>query len=206
MIWWNKKGIFLGFTKDTKSLGLLSKKTSGKNRVQQDLSTCITQKFNGYQICSQKLKCKQKCLLEPVDIIFEPVRENKDIICHFASDLFLAYRTDFSQKVGWKDVISNLSGIQCYYWNHMLLEKVSWKKHVKCCSSIARISYKFNNRKIVSFQDNFKYMGNLPFTVYFNFETTTGYSVTDDKKNLRFQLLSNRRLPVLTWSWEDSGF
>ena len=75
-----------------------------------------------------------------------------------------------------------------------LLEKVFWKIMFKSCSSITGIAYKLNNRKIVSFQD----MGALPFTVYFNFETTIGDSVTDNKKN--YQLLSNVRLPVLTWS------
>ena len=33
-----------------------------------------------------------------------------------------------------------------------------------------------------SFQDNFQHMGDLTFIVYFDFETTTGDSVTDDKK------------------------
>ena len=46
----------------------------------------------------------------------------------------------------------------------------------------AGIVYEFKNNKIVSFRDSFKYMGNLPFTVYFDFETTTGDNVVDDPK------------------------
>lgn len=50
------------------------------------------------------------------------------------------------------------------------------------CDNIAGIAYKFSNHKILSFQDNFKCMYDLPFTVYFDFETITGNSAIDDKK------------------------
>ena len=36
------------------------------------------------------------------------------------------------------------------------------------------ITYAFDNGQILNYQDNFKYLGDLPFTVYFDFETTTG--------------------------------
>ena len=36
--------------------------------------------------------------------------------------------------------------------------------------------------QIVNFQDNFKYLGDAPFTVYFDFETTTGKSAFLDPK------------------------
>ena len=40
----------------------------------------------------------------------------------------------------------------------------------------------FNNGQIITFQDNFKYLGDIPFTIYFDFETTTGDSVFFDPK------------------------
>ena len=42
--------------------------------------------------------------------------------------------------------------------------------------------YTFENGKIISFQDNFKYLGDVPFTVYFDFETTTGDIIFSDPK------------------------
>ena len=36
------------------------------------------------------------------------------------------------------------------------------------------ITYSFDNGQIITFKDNFKYFGDVPFTVYFAFETTTG--------------------------------
>ena len=38
------------------------------------------------------------------------------------------------------------------------------------------------NTKIVSFQDNFSHLRDLPFVVYFDFETTTRDNVFNDKK------------------------
>ena len=56
------------------------------------------------------------------------------------------------------------------------------KKHTDVCSTKEGISYCFQNGEIISFQDNFKYLGNVPFTVYFDFETTTGDAVTFNTK------------------------
>ena len=36
------------------------------------------------------------------------------------------------------------------------------------------ITYLFDNGQIITFQDNFKYLVDVPFTVYFDFEMTTG--------------------------------
>ena len=38
---------------------------------------------------------------------------------------------------------------------------------------------------------SYKYLGNVPFTVYFDFETTTSDAVIFDPKNVRYKLLSN---------------
>ena len=51
------------------------------------------------------------------------------------------------------------------------------KKHTKVCEAKEGVTYKFDNGNIISFEDNFKYMGNVPFTVYFDFATTTGNAV-----------------------------
>ena len=52
------------------------------------------------------------------------------------------------------------------------------KKHIKVCEAKEGVTYKFDNGNIISFEDNFKYMGNVPFTVYFDFATTTGNAVS----------------------------
>lgn len=61
------------------------------------------------------------------------------------------------------------------------LQKVN-QKHTQICAAKEGIVYSFNNCNIISFQDNFKYLGDLPFTVYFDFERTTGDAVYFDPK------------------------
>ena len=59
-----------------------------------------------------------------------------------------------------------------------LLGKLFWKnqeatqKHTKICVAKEGIVYTFENGKIISLQDNFRYLDDVPFTVYFDFETT----------------------------------
>ena len=48
------------------------------------------------------------------------------------------------------------------------------KKHLSICTAREGMTYAFDNGQITNIQDNFRYMGDLPFSVYFNFETTTG--------------------------------
>lgn len=53
-------------------------------------------------------------------------------------------------------------------------------KHNTACAAKERIIYTFDNRKIISFQNNF--LGDVPFTVYFDFKTTTGDTLFLDPK------------------------
>ena len=47
------------------------------------------------------------------------------------------------------------------------------KKHLPICAAREGITYVFDKGQITTFQIKFKYLGNVPFTVYFDFETTT---------------------------------
>ena len=51
------------------------------------------------------------------------------------------------------------------------------KKHLTICAAREGITYSFNNGQIINFQDNFNYLGDVPFTGYFDLETTNGDSV-----------------------------
>ena len=42
------------------------------------------------------------------------------------------------------------------------------------CGAKEGITYAFETGQILNYQDNFKYLGDLPFMVYFDSETTTG--------------------------------
>ena len=52
-----------------------------------------------------------------------------------------------------------------------------YEKHLQVGAAKEGITYSFDNGQIITFQDSFKCLGDIPFTVYFDFETTTGDSV-----------------------------
>ena len=132
--------------------------------------------------CLTKKKHHEKNFYESIDITYQPVSEDSAILCFFTAGLYLAYRTYYSRSIkGWQCII-HPTARQCYYCDHYFVSRPVFEKHIKRCSNLVGIAYEFNNKKIISFQDNFRYMGDFPFTVYFDFETTTGDSVIDGKR------------------------
>ena len=47
------------------------------------------------------------------------------------------------------------------------------EKHLAVCAGKTGINYVFDNGKILSYQDNYSKLGDLPFAVYYDFETAT---------------------------------
>ena len=56
------------------------------------------------------------------------------------------------------------------------------QKHMSCCAGKAGFTFSFDNGKIIDYQDNYKHLGDVPFSIYFDFETTTGSVVFFDAK------------------------
>ena len=63
--------------------------------------------------------------------------------------------------------------------------------HLSVCAAKAGVTYSFDNGKIIDYQDNYKFMMDIPFSVYFDFDTTTGSVVFFLCKNECGQLLYN---------------
>ena len=58
---------------------------------------------------------------------------------------------------------------QCHYCNNQKLQK-----HISCCSGKAGFEFSFDNGKLIDYQDHYSNLGDIPFSVYYDFETTTG--------------------------------
>ena len=56
------------------------------------------------------------------------------------------------------------------------------KKHLSCCSGKAGFTFSFDNGKIIYYQDHYKNLGDIPFSIYYDFETTTDSVVFFDAK------------------------
>ena len=61
---------------------------------------------------------------------------------------------------------------ECYYCNKYFARKNKFESHIKNCSAKPGVVYNFNIQNIVSYEDNLKYVGDLPFSVYADFETS----------------------------------
>ena len=66
---------------------------------------------------------------------------------------------------------------QCYGCNKFFAKKKNLERHLKVCGSMSGIIEKFENQNILSFGDNVRFMGEPPFAVYFDLETTSGKKI-----------------------------
>ena len=58
----------------------------------------------------------------------------------------------------------------------LLLSKIFYSKkvkHLSVCTGMPGIVYNFCTQNLVSFEDNFGSKGDLPFAIYFDFETAS---------------------------------
>ena len=132
-------------------------------KVLRSLSSCIKEKFNGFTFADLKLSRKRKTDLLPITILYMPVKKQDEVIkCYFIKDLRHAYRSIY-QKIQ-KNFIGNTL-YECYYCNEFWVVKSKYEKHLRNCGKKPGVIYNFNLKNIVTFEENLKYLGDLPFSV-----------------------------------------
>ena len=108
--------------------------------------------------------------LNRLALFTNPQRIQKLSRCYFSTNITLAYSAYYdrgSKKVRSTKVQS------CHNCNHYFVHANSkFERHLKHCSGKPGIIYNFNKQSLISYEDNFKSKGDLPFTIYFDFETT----------------------------------
>ena len=133
----------------------------------------------------QALAHKERVDIPPINIVYEPIfDENIPVPCFFTNQIYLAYKSYLGHFEKGKECISNGVVKQCHYCEKFFAKTdEAMKKHLSICAAREGITYAFDNGLIITFQDNFKYLGDVPFSVYFDFETTTtgGYVFFDAK-------------------------
>ena len=98
-----------------------------------------------------------------------------------------AYRVNSKTKSGQNRVST---AELCFAWDKFFIERKSLERNLEICGRIPAIIYKFENQNIQIFFDNTKFMGDLPFAIYFDFKTTSGKKFAILKKIFHFiQLL-----------------
>ena len=94
------------------------------------------------------------------------------IDCYFTGFIRLAFRTTLS--TGKNKPLEHTNACQCNGCLNFFVAKNRLENHLKICSEMPGAIYKFKNQNLLSFEDNFQYLGDHPFVAYFDFETTTG--------------------------------
>ena len=66
-----------------------------------ELSACVIQKFNGYDLLRNSLQRSEKTELVAIDIVYEPTLDViTPILCFFATQIHTAYQTFYEKSLG----------------------------------------------------------------------------------------------------------
>ena len=146
-------------------------KTPEKQNQMKELASCLSQKYNGFQVVKNSFNKLQRREFKPVDIIFFPTK-NIEILptCYYTTKIENAYTALYSEG---EKIRRALTLYECYYCNKFMKRKGKAENHLKVCSGKPGIVYNFCSQTLTSFEDNFKSKGDVPFTIYFDFETTS---------------------------------
>ena len=94
----------------------LATKEKNQQRIIRQLSSCLTEKFNGFTVISIDYQKKQRRNFKAIDIIYKP-RKHVQIepLCFFSNDISKAYSSFYPK---FKNRAHKV--YQCYYCNHFL--------------------------------------------------------------------------------------
>ena len=125
---------------------------------------------------------KQNYIL--IDIAFDPTLDDeKPIDCFFAPDVSLAFNCKIKKSRRRKRELLTKRARQCHYCGNYFVKSFEKKqKHISCSAGQAGFTFSFDNGKIIDYQDHYSSLGDVPFSVYYDFETTTGSAAFFDAK------------------------
>ena len=170
----SKNNLFLRIFELKEKFRCLIKQDSKRKNIIRDLSSCIIEKFNGFNIVRIEFKRKLRQKMSPIDIIYKPVKKEDEIInCFLTSQINLGYRSSFSEN----QKIKHSTAYQCYFCSNYYRRKGKFDRHIENCTGKPGYVYNFNIQNILTFEENLKFKRDIPLTAYIDFETT---APTDD--------------------------
>ena len=165
-----------------------SVKDKNKQKIVRQLSSCLIEKYSGFRVISIDFERKQRKLFKPIDIIYKPTKSIEiELLCYFSDDISKAYSSLHS--VGEK-IMRTHKCYQCYYCNNFFIQEMRQKRHMENCSGRPGEVYNFNNQNLISYQDNFRGKCDIPFVIYFDFETTAPTDNCLDPKQKKMFVVS----------------
>ena len=125
------------------------------------------------------LNSDEKQNFVPVDIAYEPTLDDtKEIDCYFAHDISLAFHCKGEKNRKGKQSFETQRVRQYHFCNNYFAKSFKkMQKRISVCSGQGGFQYSVDNGKIIDYQDHYSKLGDVPFSVYYDFETTTGSAV-----------------------------
>ena len=165
----NYKFFLRVFEQKNKYRNILIKQPEKQNQVKQ-LASCLNKKYNEFQVIKNSFSKRERREFEPVDIIYIPTK-NAQILpsCYYTTNIANAYTALYSEGLKTRRAFTIY---ERYYCNKFFRQK-NKKEHLKVCSGKPGIVYNFCSQTLTSFEDNFSAKGDVPFSIYFDFETTS---------------------------------
>ena len=71
----------------------LTMKDEKKQNIVRQISSCLTEKYNGFHATSTEFARKERKIFKPIDIIYKPTK-NREIcpLCYYTEDISKAYQ------------------------------------------------------------------------------------------------------------------
>ena len=110
----------------------------------RQISSCLTEKYNGFQAISIEFARKDGKTFEPIDIIYKPTK-NPEIspLCYFTEDISKSYTNFYNQKEKFKRAHSCY---EYYYCRKIFLKKDRHKRRIENCLGVPGVIYNFNTK------------------------------------------------------------
>ena len=129
----------------------LIKQDPQKKNVIRDLSSCIIEKFNSFNIAQLELDRELRKDISPIDVAYKPVKKDTaNIECFFSTLINLAFRTTFSEG----EKVRYRTAFQCFFCSEYFGRKNMWERHLKNCTDRPGFVYNFNIGTLLTFEEN----------------------------------------------------
>ena len=147
----------------------LTLKNPKKQNIVRQLSRCLSKNNNGFHVVSVEYSKMLRKQFKPIDIIYNPVKLLEKIISaiiHKTCQNHIEIHVVMVVKKYYTDLLLNGITVEIF------LQGLINKKDIENCSSVSGVIYNFNNKNLITFEDNLKSKGDVSMTIYFDFQTT----------------------------------
>ena len=140
--------------------------------------------------CENHLNFIERKDFIPIDVVYKPnLNENMIIECFFTPKIHLGLWTTIRKSRKSGNVLNHNHAKQYHYCNFIKSDE-KMKKHLSICSGKAGFTFSFDNGKIVDYQDHYRNLGDLSFSIYYDLEASTGSVV-----------FFNAKMYVVSYAW-----